>query len=311
MPQDMKRRFTPGSVNHCYQKTLNGEVIFYCISDYLVCFTHISVASRRHPVKVLSQVFMPDHLHGSVAAETEKNLTDFVQDYTSHFARAHNATCHRNAPLFKPFGSAPKVHSKDIRSHLIYLGNNGPERHLSAKAEDYRWSFLAYANNAHPFSEKLKLEQASRPLRRAIQEVKACRNSDRPLSYASLQRMTKPLTSLEKQQLTDYIITLYQYLDYRLAASYFDNWDSMLSAMHHSKGSEYELKEEFTGWDDKVYAKMSRLVLREYGLDDIHECLAWDEDKKEQVFTLLKSQTKATNRQIAKFLRMETIQPWH
>lgn len=304
----MKRKFISGSVNHCYQKTINGEVIFYCVIDYLVCFTHISVASRRHPVKVLSQILMPDHLHASVVAEREWELGDFVQDYTSHFARAHNVTCHRDAPLFKPFGSAPKVHGKDVRSHLVYLGNNGPERRLSTTAEEYRWSFLAYAKSDHPFSEKLRLDYASRPMRRAIQEVKACRKADRPLSYTTLRRITEPLNPVERQQLTDFIITAYQYIDFPLAMAYFGDWEGMLSAMHHSKGSEFELKEEFVGWDDKVYAQMSQILVKKYGLTDVHDILSWPEAERNAVSALLRTKTEASSRQIAKFLRLD---PWH
>lgn len=300
----MGRKFISGAVNHCYQRTLNGEVIFYCISDFLVCYTHISVASRRHPVKVLSQVLMPDHLHGSYIAESEKQLRSFVQDYTSHFARSHNATCHWNAPLFQPFGYAQKVHSKDIRTNLIYLGNNGPERHLSGKAEKYRWSFLAYADNPHPFSEKLRLDYASRPLRRAIQEVRAFRSAEKPLTYVALQRMTRSLNDVEKQQLADFIIVTYKYIDFEAASAYFESRDAMLSAMHNTKGSEYELKEEFTGWDDKVYSQMASILLREYRLADIHDCLLWSVQEKIRAFNLLKARTAAADRQIAKFLRM-------
>lgn len=300
----MGRKFISGAVNHCYQRTLNGEVIFYCVSDYLVCYTHISVASRRHPVKVLSQVLMPDHLHGSYIAESEKHLRSFVQDYTSHFVRVHNVTCHWNAPLFQAFGSAQKVRSKDIRSNLIYLGNNGPERHLSEKAEDYRWSFLAYAHHPHPFSKKLRLDYVSRPLRRAIQEVRAFRKAEKPLTYAALQRMTRPLNRAEKQQLADYIIVIYQYIDYEAASAYFESWDAMLSAMHDTKGSEYELKEEFTGWDDKVYSQMASILIRKYKLADIHDCFLWSDQEKLRAFTVLKAGTAASERQIAKFLRI-------
>lgn len=304
----MKRKFISGSVNHCYQKTINGEVIFYCISDYLVCYTCMSVAARRHDVKVVSQVLMPDHLHGSVVAERAKDLTDYVQDYTSHFARIHNVTCHRDAPLFKPFGSAPKVHNKDVRSHLVYLGNNGPERRLSSTAEGYRWSFLAYAHSNHPFSEKLRLEYASRSMRRAVQEVRAWRKEDRPLTYAALKRMTEPLNPIEKQQLADYIICLYQFIDFQLAMAYFGDWDAMLTAMHHSKGSEFDLKEEFVGWDDKVYSQMSKIIVKEYGLADVHDCLVWPDKTKREASALLKAKTEASSMQVAKFLR---ILPWH
>lgn len=141
-----------------------------------------------------------------------------------------------------------------------------------------------------------------------IQEVKACRKADQPLSYTALRRMTQSLNSIEKQQLTDYIITTYQYIDYPLALAYFGDWEGMISAMHHSKGSEFELKEEFVGWDDKVYAQMSQILVKEYGLADVHDFLAWPEKERVAASTLLKAQTDATLKQIAKYLR---LLPWH
>ena len=298
-----KRRFVAGAVNHCYQKTINGELIFYSVSDYLVCFTHISVASRRHAVKVLSQVLMPDHLHGSVVAEQKTELEAFVQDYTSHFARAHNVLCHRDAPLFCPFGSAPKLGGKDVRSNLIYLGNNGPERKLSAKAESYRWAFLPYSQCRHPFSEKLRLGHASHAMRQAVREIQAFRKAELPMNYAALQRLTAKLSSEEKNQLADYIISEYQYIDFDAAIAYFGDYQTMLEAMHASKGSEYEIHEEFVGWDDKVYGHMSSLIQAHVCRADIHDFLAWPEDKRKQLFLFLKDNTDATARQVYKFLR--------
>lgn len=298
-----KRRFVAGAVNHCYQRTLNGELIFYSVSDYLVCFTHISVASRRHDVRVLSQVLMPDHVHGSVVAEQKSELDAFVQDYTSHFVRAHNAVCHRKAPLFSPFGSAPKTGSKAIRSNLIYLGNNGPERKLCVKAESYRWAFLPYSQSRHPFSEKLRQEHASHPMRQAMREVQAFRKADSPLNHAAIQRITAKLSDTEKNQLVDYIISAYQYIDFDEAIAYFGDYQTMLEAMHASKGAEYEILEEFVGWDDKVYGQMSRLVQEHVCRADVHDFLAWPEDKRRQLFLFLKDNTDATAKQVFKFLR--------
>lgn len=302
-----KRRFVAGAVNHCYQKTINGELIFYSVSDYLVCYTNISVAARRHEVKVLSQVLMPDHLHGSVVAERKSELEAFVQDYTSHFARSHNAVCHRNAPLFSPFGSAPKTSSKDIRSNLIYLGNNGPERRLSPTAESYRWGFLPYSQSRHPFSEKLRLEHASYAMRQAVREVQTFRKAEQPMNYVALQRLTARLSTIERNQLVDYIINAYQYIDFETAIAYFGDYNTMLRAMHASKGTEYELHEDFVGWDDKVYAQMSRLIQEHVCRADVHDFLAWPEEKRRQLFLFLKDNTEATTRQVLKFLRC----PWN
>ena len=42
-----------------------------------------------------------------------------------------------------------------------------------------------------------------------------------------------------------------------------------------------------------------------YLVDDIHNILSYDKDKKWQLFQLLRQKTFATSRQIAKFLRIQ------
>ena len=160
------RRFLPGVINHCYQNTRDGFLLFYSICDYLACFTIICTVARRHHVKVLSLCLMPDHLHGSFVADYIEELCAFVGHYTSSVARENNETCGHAGPLFnEPFGSAPKPGGKNGRTNLIYVGNNPVERHLADKAENYRWNFLAYAESDHPFSAPIVKRKASGPLK--------------------------------------------------------------------------------------------------------------------------------------------------
>ena len=301
---DMKRRFVPGAFNHCYQKTNDGSLLFYNISDYLMCYTLISVAASRHRVKILSLVLMPDHIHLGVIAQEESELSAFVQDYTSHFASALNRLCGREKPLFlSPFGSAPKIGDKSVRSALIYLGNNGPERKLAVRAEQHQWNFLAYYKNAHPFSEPLRLSVASRPLRRAVAIVKDRYKNGKSLKYNTLQWMFKTLDSRGRKQLTDFIISIYNRIDYESAITYFGSYDNMIAAMRITKGSEHDIYEEFTGWSDNVYTAMSQIVMEEYPDTDIHDALKLYADEKQRLATLFKERTDATIRQIEKYLR--------
>ena len=100
------RRFYRGIINHIYQIAIDGDVIFYSISDHLVYFTIFCIYARKHGIRVLKLCQMPDHIHGSVIAYRKNSLSAFERDTTAVFAREHNGICHRKGPFFKsPFGS--------------------------------------------------------------------------------------------------------------------------------------------------------------------------------------------------------------
>ena len=300
-----KRIVVAGVLNRCYQRTIEGKLIFYSVSDYLVFFTILCIVARRFRIKVLSVSLMPDHIHLSVLAETSDDLSGFIGLCTRWFSREHNSICHCPGPLFEsPFGSAPKYGDKKVRTNLIYVGNNGPERKLCKKAEDYRWGFLAYAVSRHPFSEPLVLRRASYRLRMSVKEVQSSFRQCRPLSYHLLQRLFKKLGKKEKEQLTDYIISTYNVIDYKEAIRYFGSYEKMLIAMHSTTGNEFDIQEHFTGRSDACYAKISTILMRELHLSDIHDVLALSEDERSRIAKHLYGRTEATSRQLAAYLRL-------
>lgn len=300
-----KRRFVPNAVNHCYQKTANGEVLFYNVRDFLVFFTLFCVAAKRANVQVLSLVLMWDHIHHCSKTPDEEDLSGLVQDYTSHFASVHNPLCHKTGPLFlRPFGSAPKIGDKNVRTALIYLGNNGPVRKLAERAEQYRWSFLAYYKNPHPFSEPLKLSEASKAMRRAVSLVKDRHSKNQALHYQTLKWMFKPLSTEERYKLIDFIISTYNVIDYESAIAFFGSFDKMLEAMHITSGSEYDIQEEFVGWSDKVYEQMTQYLTGRGGLADIHDMFKLSEAERRKWIPILQEETSATERQVMKYLRL-------
>ena len=301
-----KRAFQSNIIIHCYQRSADGGVLFYSYSDYLVWFTHLCIAAKRYKVTILAACPMPDHVHLSVSASSRKRLADFEQRWTGDFAREHNKVCHRNGPVFaSPFGSSLKKTDKSARSNIIYVGNNPVERRLAEKAEDYRWTFLAYYNSPHPFSKPLIIRDSRWPLRKAVKEVKAQFKAGKPLSYALLKRLFKPLTNDECQQFTDFIINTYNVIDYEAAIRFFGSYEDMLMAMHSTTGSEYDLNEVFIGKSDLHFKKMTSIVMRELKPDDIHDILALDPIQKYEVFKLIRKGSEAMSEQIARFLHMK------
>ena len=306
--KSQRRPFQKGIINHCYQRSKDGGLIFYSYSDYLVWFTIVCTVARRYNVKVLALCPMPDHVHKSVVADSSKDLSAFMRDCSSLYALRFNHAGKTEGPVFEArFGSAPKYGAKNGRTNLMYVWNNPVERQLANKAEEYRWNFLAYAESDHPFSEKLIIRKAGRAMRKAVNEVKAQYKMGLPMTHMQLKRLFNTLTNEECQQLTDYIITTYNVIDYDTALAFFNSYDDLLKAVHSTTSKDHDINEVFIGKSDAHYLKMTSILLQELKLNDIHDILSMSPDKKFEAFQILRMHCDAMGEQIAKFLHMKFV----
>lgn len=306
--KSQKRPFQKGIINHCYQRSKDGGLIFYSYSDYLVWFTIVCSVARRYNVTILAMCPMPDHVHLSVAASSGKDLSAFMRDCSSLYALRFNHACKTKGPVFEArFGSAPKYGTKNGRTNLMYVWNNPVERQLASKAEYYRWNFLAYAVSSHPFSEKLIIRKASIAMRKAVEEVKAQFKMGLPMTHAQLKRLFNTLTNEECQQLTDYIITTYNVIDYDTALAFFNSYDDLLKAVHSTTSKDHDINEVFIGKSDAHYLKMTSVIMRELKLNDIHDILAMSPEEKYDAFQILRKYSDAMGEQIARFLHMQFV----
>lgn len=304
--RDMKRRvFYKGILNHCYQRTADRGLLFYSYSDHLAYFTQYCIMARKYGIRVLSLCQMPDHVHDSVITERKQDLEKFKQDTNSWFAMRWNERYGLHGQVFEQsFGSAPKRGNKKGSSNLVYVGNNPVERRLVEKAEQYRWNYLAYAVSDHPFSKKLVIRDASWPLQKAVKVVKAQFMAGKPLHFNQLERLFAPLGWDERQQLTDFIITTYNCIDYTAALGYFGSYENMLIAMHATTGSEYDIREVFVGKSDAPYGQMTAFLLNNQYVKDIHQILSWSVDEKYELFLVLRKVMDAPGEQFFKFLHL-------
>lgn len=306
--KSQKRPFQKGIIIHCYQRSKDGGLLFYSYSDYLVWFTIVCTVARRYNVKILALCPMPDHVHKSVVAFSSKDLSAFMRDCSSLYALRFNHACNTEGQVFEArFGSAPKYGTKNGRTNLMYVWNNPVERQLANKAENYRWNFLAYAVSSHPFSEKLIIRKASRAMRKAVGEVKAQYRMGLPMTHTQLKRLFNTLTNKECQQLTDYIITTYNIIDYDAALSFFNCYDDLLKATHSTTSKDHDINEVFVGKSDAHYLKMASVIMRELKLNDIHDILAMSPEEKYNAFQILRKHSDAMGEQIAKFLHMQIV----
>ena len=200
--------------------------------------------------------------------------------------------------------SAPKVEEKKARTAIAYLYNNPVEKHLCGKAEEFQWNFLDYSQNDHPFSEPFTIRSARRVMRRAVAEVRVLRESDIPLRYDFIDRIIKGLNPKEIRQLTDYIIIQYNCVDYQDLSSYYDDFETLLIAVHSNTGSEYQIKEEITPGSDTIFKKMSVTIKKMTPFKDMKEVLALSDMEKRRIAWILSAETGATPHQISKYLQL-------
>ena len=296
------RKFSKGDVMHVYQRAVNGFNIFYTLSDYLVFYTIFSVFARRFDMCVLSLCQMIDHFHALLISDSKVRLSTFIASVTSLYARLFNETIGRKGQFFdKSFGSAPKITEKQVRTSIPYVFNNPVEKMLCTDPGDYRWNFLAYLSADFPFSEKIYIKKASVHLRSAVKEVNRCFEKGLWLNYVQLGRLYKPLSLSEQNQLTDYIIKTYSPFDKEKLVSYYKSQDLMNVAIRSTTGSEYDIKEEFHRMSDIIYEEIERYIIERQSRVP-KSLLALPLDEKMEIARLIAANTRATSRQIAKYL---------
>ena len=251
---------------------------------------------------------MIDHIHSLISSTSSGKFFGFMGELTSCFVREYNREHHRSGPLFcKSFGSAVKLGMKRLRTAVSYLYNNPVERRLCKYAQEYRWNFLAYGISDHPFSEPLVIRQASRSLRRAIQEVNGAHGRHMYLSYAQLKRMFSELNNKEKAQLVDYIIRRYSVIRYDiLTSSCYDGIENMLVAINSNAGSEYDIKEVNWARSDAEYRKLYKYVHAK-GYGSAGDIISEPVERRLAMLDGMLKETGVPRFQICKYLHLE----WH
>ena len=304
--RDMKgryKKFRPNTVQHVYQRTIKGHLLFYSIKDYLVFYTIAAVVARRYGVQVLGLCLMVDHFHVLCICQSKKQFSAFMRDLTRWYALLFNQHYGRKGSIFTPrFGSASKVGEKKVRMAIAYLYNNPVERKICSNVMDYRWNFLAYAQKTYPFSEAN--EKMSKDYYRAVKMIQAQKRDNEPVNFAMLDRLMAPLSLAEKQRLTDMTIKEYAFVDYQKSTSYYKSFRKMVDAINGNTGAEYDVKEVFEPGSDRIYYALAKAVdgLSEYR--DIRNLLSAPEDERRRIGVQLKTITGCTRRQIEKFLRL-------
>lgn len=143
-------------------------------------------------------------------------------------------------------------------------------------------------------------------MRNAVREIDATADQNKPLKYIQLRRIFKKLSSQEKEQIVDYIITRYSPFDYENLLSFYGSYQKMTIAMESNTGGEYDLKEEYDHDSHLAYGEMIDCLKKRMGDRFSSAIISMSAEEKKRLFSELQHATSATPRQICKFLHV----PW-
>ena len=301
--------YRDGVIHHLYIKALYGRVLFYRTEDYLFLYTLFSILARRYGLQVEAFCIMFNHIHACLKAPSEDVMRSFCRDLSSLFTIGFNKEYNRQGKLLMLCGYAAKASGKALRSCLVYIANNPSTGRIVEKAIEYKWNLLGYFLSNFPFSERLVKREARFEMRKTLAIVDGCFSRGRFLNYTILNRVFAKLKNEEKQQMVDYIIVKYFFIDRNGFLSHFNGIEKTLVAIESSSGSEHDFYEP---WEDySVYLTMLKKT-KDSGLD--YKRFRFHEMPRKDLILLkmrLSMINGATNKHVARFLHLEELASWH
>ena len=245
------------AVHHLYMKGRNWWGIFYRIEDCIMFFTTFSVFARRMEMVFVAFSIMFNHTHATAKDETKQRITLFQRQVGVSTAHTYNSEYGRKGQLWHhSYGSSLKIATKRVLSNVAYVFNNCVAGKMNRRAIENRWTLLAYYNNPNPFSEPIIKRQRSRKMIRAMQLVDLKFKNDEYLDYKTQKRIFDGLNQKERNQIIDYIVSTYNFLDYDALIELYGSFEKVLISIDSNAGAEYDINDDCG--DHSCYQKMLR-----------------------------------------------------
>lgn len=265
--------FYKRDLHHLCKISSDGSVIFYTSADCLVFYTIVMIYAVKYGVRITNFCIMRNHFHIAVYADKWENISKFIQQICAQYVGRRNELEGKIKISFKRgIGRSDKYEDKTRRDCQVYVSNNPVEKRQCSRAGEYRWNFLSYADDATP--ESCIPDNASEALLVACSIVRTDHKGSLPIGYNFFDHFSSVLSADEYRALEDYVIRLYNVIDWSEIKHYYGSIEGFKAAAAASKGADYDMSEEHV---KEVYTHYDQLseVARRLGFkgDDskIHE----------------------------------------
>ncbi len=257
-----KLQFRPG-FQHICQLSADKGIIFYTIADILVYYSIFAIRCIKEEIIVLAISIMLNHVHFEGYFKLESRMVALLHGINTSFAKTYNSNYHLQGPVFHHgFQHSQRYGEQKIRDAFIYIGNNGKVKTPGINAEDYRWNLIKYLASPNPFSDMIDYKTASPNLLYLLSDVLNRRRKLQPLDYGFFGDKYLALNEIERQQLIDFIISVYYCLDREKIMALYGTYDNICTALNAVSGSEHGFVDDLSKEDYRHYYKMMSICKR-------------------------------------------------
>ncbi len=287
---------------HTCQITIDKAPLFYDDVIILSHFTILCTNALRYSIRVYALCYMLTHLHKLCESQSIESLRIFLGNTSSAFAHEYNAWFQREGAVFAPSEEyVPKNSPKAFRSCHNYIANNAPEKKIVERAVQYQWNLLAYSISDRPFSPKRLEHHHNDRLPIYMRLIRRTYEKGKHLSISRLYLFKSNLTAEHWKRLVDYIIGIYNVIDYGASANYFGGLDNMLTAPDSNMGGEFELPDDRDSYSP--YYQMLELVKEEMPLSEWNPYRLSDKQVRRWILKI-NSRVRAGYTYISRFLHV-------
>ena len=104
--------------------------------------------------------------------------------------------------------------------------------------------------------------------------------------------------------MTDFILKTYCDVDFDDAIAFYGSLEKMILAIDSNTGSEHDMKEDWVGYTDTVYAQMGRMLRNKTGMADMKAILMLPEQERRKLYHYLLKRSDFIERQVEKYLQL-------
>lgn len=270
----------------CTDGELNG-IVHICDDDYRQAGIISAICAERSGVHIIASVHMSTHSHFVIWCETFQQAQEFSLSYKRDYA--HYASLTRG--MYKVYSGIPAdpkgiSDARYLKNCIAYVLLNPVSAGLVRRPEDYRWSsFEAYFNKETP----LKYAVSSLPT----------------VTRRKLLRTKNDFSNSGLCVLADGSVYLKSYIDYKFVERLFGGRTEFYKALALTdsiKEEERYVHHTVKYDDNELLAEALNITTRKYAKSDL---VHLTKSEKVSVIRILRKQTRATPRRIARVLRLD------
>lgn len=142
-----KRIFQPCNYYHIYNRSVDGQKVFFTAKDYVFFFGRILFCKIKYKVKIVAYCLLPNHFHFLIEVDKpDARVSAFIATLCNSQAKYFNHRRERTSHVWQDRFKCKPVLYDDYLSTVIKNIELNPIKHgVVQKIED--WTYTSYHGN--------------------------------------------------------------------------------------------------------------------------------------------------------------------